>query len=195
MNFPLFPLQIVAFPYCRLPLQIFEQRYLKLVKNSLINNTSFGLVSRFATDDKYSDDILPIGTAVKIVDFDERSNGLLGITCEGLNKFKVNKTYVAEDDLLLASVDEIPEEPKLSVSNDCEDLIYVLDELRQHPYVKSLGYTDSPVNEWLTDSSKLGFFLSYLLPLENDSRYELLTMDDPKMRLQSIKMHIDRIKK
>lgn len=194
IDFPLFPLQMIAFPYCRLPLQIFEQRYLKLVKNSLINNTYFGIVSRLPKDNNYVDDVLPIGTAVKIVDFDERPNGLLGITCEGLHKFKVNETYIDEDGLILASIDKIVGEPKVFVSEDYEDLIHVLEKLRQHPYVKSLGYKDTSLDEWLDDASKLSFFLSYLLPLDNNMRYELLTMDDPILRLKSIKIHIDKIK-
>ena len=194
IDFPLFPLQTIIFPYCRLPLQIFEQRYLKLVKNSLINDTSFGVVPRSLTKNDDSDKILPIGTAVKIVDFDERPNGLLGITCEGLYKFKINESYPNSENLLLASVDKIIEEPKLSVSNDFEDLVYILEALNKHPYVKSLGYGDFVLDDWLADASRLGFFLSYLLPFNNDTRYKLLIMEDPLNRLQSIKTHMDNLK-
>tara|TARA_B100002019_G_scaffold180248_1_gene155637 strand:+ start:1270 stop:1752 length:483 start_codon:yes stop_codon:yes gene_type:complete len=159
-----------------------------------MNDTSFGLVPRSLTKNDDSDKILPIGTAVKIVDFDERPNGLLGITCEGLYKFKINESHPNSENLLLASVDKIIEEPKLSVSNDFEDLVYILEALNKHPYVKSLGYGDFVLDDWLADASRLGFFLSYLLPFNNDTRYKLLIMEDPLNRLQSIKTHMDNLK-
>ena len=41
---PLFPLSTVLFPYGRMHLQIFEQRYLDLVKNCMRNDSKFGVV-------------------------------------------------------------------------------------------------------------------------------------------------------
>ena len=41
---PLFPLSAVLLPYGRMPLQIFEQRYLELVKSSMRSGDGFGIV-------------------------------------------------------------------------------------------------------------------------------------------------------
>ena len=41
---PLFPLAGVLLPYGRVPLQIFEQRYLDLVRECMRNDTGFGVV-------------------------------------------------------------------------------------------------------------------------------------------------------
>jgi multidrug efflux pump subunit AcrB len=41
---PLFPLSAVLLPYGRMPLQIFEQRYLELVKSSMRSGEGFGIV-------------------------------------------------------------------------------------------------------------------------------------------------------
>ena len=40
---PLFPLNTVVFPGGRLPLRIFEQRYLEMVKQAIADNTPFGI--------------------------------------------------------------------------------------------------------------------------------------------------------
>ncbi len=40
---PLFPLNTVVFPGGRLPLRIFEQRYLDMVKQAIADNTPFGI--------------------------------------------------------------------------------------------------------------------------------------------------------
>ena len=40
---PLFPLNTVVFPGGRLPLRIFEQRYLEMIKQAIANDTPFGV--------------------------------------------------------------------------------------------------------------------------------------------------------
>jgi hypothetical protein len=40
---PLFPLNTVVFPGGRLPLRVFEQRYLDMVKQAIADNTPFGI--------------------------------------------------------------------------------------------------------------------------------------------------------
>ena len=41
---PLFPLSAVLLPFGRMPLQIFEQRYLDLVRDCMKTDTGFGVV-------------------------------------------------------------------------------------------------------------------------------------------------------
>jgi len=41
---PLFPLNLILLPFESLPLHIFEERYKKMVKNSIENNTPFGII-------------------------------------------------------------------------------------------------------------------------------------------------------
>ena len=43
---PLFPLNMVVFPFEQVPLHIFEPRYKKMIDESLKNNTPFGIVSK-----------------------------------------------------------------------------------------------------------------------------------------------------
>ena len=40
---PLFPLKSVLFPRGRLPLQIFEQRYINLIRHAMKTDTGFGI--------------------------------------------------------------------------------------------------------------------------------------------------------
>ena len=43
---PLFPLNMVVFPFEQVPLHIFEPRYKKMIDDSLKDNTPFGIVSK-----------------------------------------------------------------------------------------------------------------------------------------------------
>jgi len=195
-DFPLFPLPLVAFPSCRLPLQIFEPRYLDLVKTTLASDRTFGVVTVVPrTPNMGSEDasIEAIGTAVKIVDFNEQPNGLLGIVCEGQHKFTVNRTYLAENKVFLSTSEPIEAEAIVPVTEAYEELVHMLDSLLKHPYVESLGYSDRAVDDWFTDASQLGFYLSYLLPFPNSQRYRLLALTDPTERLNTIQRLLDEM--
>ena len=74
-----------------------------------------------------------------------------------------------------------------------EELVYMLDSLMKHPYVASLGYVDRELEDWFTDASRLGCYLSYLLPFSNLQRYRLLALAEPIERLNSIQQLLDEM--
>ena len=196
IDYPLFPLPLVAFPGCRLPLQIFEPRYLDLVKTTLANDSTFGVVTVVPrTPNMGSEDagIEAIGTAVKVVNFNEQPNGLLGIVCEGQHKFTVKQTYLADNKVFLASAEPIEAEVAMLVPEVFEEQVYMLASLMKHPYVASLGYIDREVDDWFTDASRLGCYLAYLLPFSNVQRYGLLALADPIERLNSIQLLLNEM--
>ncbi|MGS0825494.1 LON peptidase substrate-binding domain-containing protein [Shewanella sp. 0m-8] len=93
MKLPLFPLQICILPGGFTQLRIFEPRYLRLVKESLLDNSGFG-ACMLDIDNKT---LLPLGTLCKIVDFETLEGGLLGVTIKGIKRFELG-TYVIEAD-------------------------------------------------------------------------------------------------
>ena len=111
MDYPLFPLDTVLFPGCVLDLQIFEARYLDMVSACMRRGEGFGVVailegrevgeaaSRFST----------LGCEAVIRDFQQRSNGLLGIRVEGVRRLRVGAVAVRPDQLTLAEVDWLEE--------------------------------------------------------------------------------------
>ena len=83
MEIPLFPLSSILFPYGRMPLQIFEPRYLDLVKDSLRNDRFFGVVlivdgsNEVAVTKTDVPSLSSLGTSARIIDWDQLPNGLL----------------------------------------------------------------------------------------------------------------------
>ena len=100
MELALFPLSAHVLPGGRLSLRIFEQRYIRMVKEAAQNGTGFGVCmfdKRTAQDDNQG--ILTIGTHVSIVDFESLQDGLLGITVEGQALFRVQHIRTEVDGL------------------------------------------------------------------------------------------------
>ena len=127
---PLFPLQRVLYPSVSLPMQIFEQRYLRLVKESLAAQTAFGVVPIMDGREVGSTpEISPRGTLVNIVDWSQLPNGLLGVVVKGMQRLTVGSTRVEADGLLLGKVRLEAEEDTVPLVPEDMDLVALLIDL------------------------------------------------------------------
>ena len=85
-NLPIFPLGVVALPGSIQHLQIFEPRYLKMVKDCMSKGHGFIIVFQKQYSNTNDYEISKKGSYVEIIDFNSLSNGLLGITVKSINK-------------------------------------------------------------------------------------------------------------
>ena len=79
----LFPLGMVLLPTERVPLHIFEPRYLELIGECVEQDREFGLV--YADDDG----IQAVGTRAKVIDVVRLPDGRLSIVVEGRERFRL----------------------------------------------------------------------------------------------------------
>lgn len=193
---PIFPLPLVLFPGGRLPLQIFETRYLDMVKGCLRAETGFGIVMIVEGDQVLGspDDQLPTvshcGTYVKIVDFDQLPNGMLSVLVEGEKKFVIRDQYEQADRLMLANVEFLALEEEVSVPEEQEHLSSLLESLMEHEAVRKLGLECN-----FDQAREVGARLTELLPSPNQFKQRLLEMKDPLVRLGEIDKLVERIQK
>jgi len=182
----LFPLNVALFPGVTLPLRIFEQRYLRLVSETLKADTGFGVVLIRSGGEVGRANVWPYGVYVKIVDWGQGEEGLLHVQVIGQRRFRITGTSRAEDGLMSAEVEWLPEETPKPVPAECDGLLAVLDELKQHAAMLSLKFT--PVDS----ADALSWQLAQLLPLDDRVRVELLAIQDPLVRLADIAANLDR---
>lgn len=105
---PLFPLNSVVFPKGRISLQIFEARYVDLVRLCLKEQSGFGIVLIEKGNEVahlgQKLDIHRVGTYCEVVDWNELPNGLLGITVEGLRTFTIIESWREASKLCKADI-------------------------------------------------------------------------------------------
>ncbi|MEC8897702.1 MAG: LON peptidase substrate-binding domain-containing protein, partial [Pseudomonadota bacterium] len=90
MNVPLFPLNSIILPGGRIPLQLFEPRYIDMLTRCLKEDRGFVVVLlREGAETEARASFYDMGTYVRIIDFQQLDNGLLGITVEGDCKVSV----------------------------------------------------------------------------------------------------------
>jgi uncharacterized protein len=186
---PLFPLQSVLFPRGRLPLQIFETRYIDLVKRVMQTDTGFGVCllkeGRESALAGLDQKVHRIGTYARIVDWEALPNGLLGITAEGVHKFSVQDCWAQDDQLLMAKVafadTDYSEQDQIPVAGPDETLVQLLQQLMKHPAIERLKLTVNYAN-----LREIGWRLSELLPIPSERRQALLELDDARTRARAI---------
>ena len=117
---PLFPLSGVLMPHGKVPLQIYEQRYLDLVRSSLKTEEPFGIVwirrgEEVADKGRASAELGDWGTLARIVDWDQLPNGLLGVTVQGEGRFDLYETEIQASGLVLGEVTYRPSPAAVSM--------------------------------------------------------------------------------
>ena len=179
---PLFPLNTVLFPGGPLPLRIFEQRYLDMVRHCMRHDHGFGVVLILrGREVGAAAETVVIGTEARIVDFDRLEDGLLGISCIGQQRLRVVGTRHEPDGLLVGRVEDLPPDPSLAVPPEFSALA---DAARR--VVTELGQVYQHVERHFDDASWVGFRLAEVLPVAMPDKQTLLEMSDPRRRLQRL---------
>ena len=189
----LFPLSGVLLPFGRVSLQIFEQRYLDLVRDCLKSDSAFGVVwirrgSEVAQKGRAAPDLGDYGACARIVDWDQLSNGLLGITIEGVQRFDLYETATRANGLVVGEV-QLRESPApVRVLAAWQPLVDVLRSLETHPHVQGMNLQLDYNNAW-----QVGYALAQLLPLEESLKYELLGLDSIDELMRELDVLLNQI--
>ncbi len=183
LEIPLFPLRTVLFPEGYLPLRIFEQRYLQMVRNCASNDSDFGVCLIMEGEEAIAP-VRPasIGTLAEIVDWYTLEDGLLGVSAVGADRFRVLHTERQADGLMLGQVELLPEPPTQIVPVAYSVLSQVLARFMEKVGDQYPGHSA----ERLDDASWVGYRLAELLPLAAIEKQQLLELDDPLRRLQDL---------
>jgi Lon protease-like protein len=186
IEIPLFPLRTVLFPDGYLPLRIFEQRYLQMVRDCASNDSNFGVCLIMEGEEAIAP-VRPasIGTVAVIVDWYTLEDGLLGVSAVGADRFRVQHTERQANGLMLGQVELLPEPEPQQVPAAYSVLSQVLARFMEKVGDQYPGHSA----ERLDDASWVGYRLAELLPLAAIEKQQLLEQNDPIRRLQDL-LHI-----
>ena len=85
---PVFPLSgVIFFPKTNLPLNIFENRYLELVKDSIKNDKLMGMIQT----KKNGNEVYKIGCLGRISDYEKSDDGRMLVNLTGVIRFEIAK--------------------------------------------------------------------------------------------------------
>jgi uncharacterized protein len=201
MTLPLFPLSTILFPDGLLPLQIFELRYLTMIKKCIADGTEFGVVAQTVRKDASTasetdptsepmsqETFVSVGTSAKIVMHSAPQPGLIRIDCVGGKRFTIVSCEQQKLGLWVAQVNLLDADQAIAVPAELADTVTALRQLvatltsqategQRLPMTKPYLFDDCGwvANRWCE-----------LIPMQPAQRHRLLTLDNPLIRLELV---------
>lgn len=172
-DLPLFPLGTVLFPGGLLPLRLFEQRYLRMAKVCLRDDSPFGVcLIREGSEVGVPALPEPVGCIARIVRWDMQQLGVLQIVAQGTRRFRIVERRLQHDGLSLATAELLPEEDDADVPakfSSCRQLLErIVAEHGGRIFASPLRFESSA---WV------GARLAEVLPLPALVKQKLLELD------------------
>lgn len=166
----LFPLPIVLVPTERIPLHVFEERYLELVSECVETDGEFGLV--LTTGDGA---VHEIGTRAGVIEVLEvLEDGRMNIVVEGRERFRLLELTSGRS-FRTAVVEPVTDRPEPSDRADADRAIGLFRQLAE------VAESDVDVPE--ADSERLDFELAARVDFGTDAKQELLASTSPHSRM------------
>lgn len=183
MELALFPLKTVLLPGNSLSLKIFEPRYTDMIADCMREQKPFGVVLIYQGEETESEvEIYTTGTTARVTDWQNRDDGLLGITIHGEQRFNVESTSTLGSGLLIGEVEFLEGECELEIP----DQFYYMQELLLHIS------THKQIDKSELDFCKIVYQLIYLLPLDHTLKQQLLEV--PECMDRAVVLHAELIR-
>ncbi len=189
---PLFPLNTVLFPDGRLALQVFEVRYLDMVKKCIDHSEEFGIVALAQGDEVRKpgqhEVLAPVGTMARVVDWTAPLPGLLQITCLGTRRFHIEHAEQQPHGLWMADIVRLPDDMSVPVPADQQDVANALGSLIRSLQQRGVHEPQMPIATpyRLDESGWVANRWCELLQLDLPQKQLLLAQDNPLLRLELV---------
>jgi Lon protease-like protein len=183
---PLFPLQTVLLPDGRLPLRVFEARYVDMVARCLRTTNRFGVIAIREGAEVGTAATYAYGTSAEIVDWDQEPGGMLGILAAGREPFRLVASRRAPDGLYVGDVEWLAAPVRVPLPPEHEPLAALLKRLIE-PLPLYKGVVPS-----FDDAAWVGARLIELLPLALALKQSLLELSDAEQRLDRLATVLER---
>jgi len=189
---PLFPLQTVLYPDGYLPLQVFEVRYLDMVKRCLEHGEDFGVVALVQGDEVRKPDqhqaLCAVGTLAHIRDWTAPMPGLMRVRCMGRQRFRITTAEQLKHGLWMADVSLLEDDMVVPIPRDQQDVADSLGTLIQTLQERGIPPAQMPMQApyRLAEAGWVANRWCELLRLNLGQKQLLLAQENPVLRLELV---------
>lgn len=191
-SMPLFPLNTVLFPDGHLPLQIFEVRYLDLIRRCLRENTPFGVITLMDGNEVRKPDEAPLfadtGTLAMVKECHAPLPTLLKIETRGTERFRLHRVNQEKNGLWVGDIEMLPQDPETPIPEHLEAAAITLEQVVESLTAGGVPGEQVPVQPpfHFDQSGWVANRWCELLPMQKPTRLQLLALDNPLLRLELI---------
>jgi Lon protease-like protein len=186
---PIFPLNTVLFPDGPLPLRIFEARYIDMISERMRNNAPFGVLLIKDGFEAGPSSTYEVGTLAHITDWYQGSDGLLGVTAIGEQRFRLLSADRQADGLNIGDVELLPAEPLHPLPDEYDGLAHILAGV-----LDDLGRLYEALERRYDDAGWVSYRFSEILPIDLEQKQRCLECSDPLERLRMVDELLDSVR-
>ncbi|MBA4111728.1 MAG: peptidase S16 [Leptothrix sp. (in: Bacteria)] len=209
---PLFPLHTVLFPGGLLPLQIFEVRYLDLMKRCEQSGAPFGVVclqsghevrraprpgEAEGASSGNTETLAQIGTLAKLERIEHPQPGLMLVQARGTQRFKIDSAHLLPHGLWTGAIQLLPDDTPAAVPAE----LAALSQRLQDAFTAMAAQQGEqpmpapPGDPRWQDAGWLSNRWAECLPLPASERQRLMSLDNPLWRLEMVAEWLDRLER
>ena len=194
---PVFPLGTVLFPGGKLPLRIFEARYIDMIRRCMRDGSAFG-VCRITSGTEVGQpaEHEPIGCLGRIDDWDMAEPGVLQIMVRGDRRFQIGERKIAKDGLITARVELLADDRLEPVPEDLQQSAQLLRTILVDLESRATDSARNPIaSPYQFDSCAwVANRLCELLPIPISAKQKLMELNDPSARLSLVQQFLQQRK-
>ena len=189
MRVPLFPLNTVLFPGGPLPLRIFESRYIDMISERMKADAPFGVLLIREGVESGMATTFETGTLARITDWYQGSDGLLGVTAIGEQRFRLLSSERQHDGLNVGEIEPLANEPELALPPEFSQLPDILNAV-----IDDLGRLYEGLERRVDDAVWLGYRFMEVLPIDLERKQQSLESNDTMARLQQVAALLESVR-
>jgi Lon protease-like protein len=182
MQVALFPLRTVLYPGGPLPLRIFETRYIDMIGRSLKRDEPFGVLLIKNGHETGPANTCEVGTLARIQDWYQGSDGLLGVTAIGEDRFRLISSDRMSDGLNVGEIELLPDVFGIDLPDDFKPLASILEGV-----LNDLGRLYENLETHYTDACWVAHRFAEILPMSAQQKQLCLEANDPVACLEIVR--------
>lgn len=181
VKLPLFPLNVVLFPCSKLPLYIFEERYKKMINESIYSKGVFG-VNLFAERKMYMTGCSAIVNEV----INKKETGEMNIVTMGIKRYHVINYDFGPEGFYTGNIEFIEIENHYYDKPKMDECVRMYNELVNTVYKEKVKKIDLNDSKWKDNSRSVSFAMAEKSGLNLFERQHLLEINNEDSRLDYI---------
>ena len=172
-----------------MPLRIFEPRYLRMISECLQDDLPFGVLlirEGYETGPATTHDI---GTLARIIDWYQGSDGLLGVTAVGEQRFRLVSSTREDDGLIVGEVELLEDGPPEPLPDEYREMAHILAGV-----LDDLGRLYESLERHMDDAGWVTSRFVEILPIGLEQKQQCLESDDPAERLRIVRALLNEVR-
>ena len=170
-------------------MRIFEQRYLDMISRCMRANSPFGVLLIREGSETGPAQTFDVGTLAHIIDWYQGSDGLLGVTATGTDRFRRLSEHREADGLVVGEIEILPKPPDCPLPEEYRPLAKILNSV-----IDDLGRLYDDLDKRYDEAGWVSYRFAEILPISPEQKQSCLEIDDPLRRIESMRAVLDTVR-